>query len=189
MEKSKHHLFTYHEIRIKLVEILGEPKTDAEHFALHKEIKRVRKLIPIYKIDDDLHKKIHENESEYTKDLKSIFKKKNDTKSTKHRIIKYEKDKGFFTHKNLFEIYKKNRIELLSIQNDCYDMMIDSETKYQYFLWKKRYHRVQNVLQIEEHIIKHYNSQSLRQISNQLGNLSLILLIEIINDLKSEGKI
>jgi len=58
-EKSQHHLFTYHEVRQKLVQVFGEPITDQEHRQLHKEIFRVRKLMPKYLIDHELHKRIH----------------------------------------------------------------------------------------------------------------------------------
>lgn len=56
---NKHHLFTYYQIRKELVKIFGEPKTDDEHIALHKEIRRVRKIIPVYEIDINKHREIH----------------------------------------------------------------------------------------------------------------------------------
>lgn len=58
--RSKHHLFTYHEVRARLVEIFGLPATDADHCWLHREIIRFRKAMPLYGLDPAFHQKIHE---------------------------------------------------------------------------------------------------------------------------------
>lgn len=57
--QSNHHLFTCGEIRDKLVEIFGEPKTDEEHRRLHEEVGKCWRQMPQYLIDHQLHKKIH----------------------------------------------------------------------------------------------------------------------------------
>jgi len=59
---SKHHLFTYYEVRKKLTQIWGEPITEEDHQKIHAEIKRVRKIMPLYEINDELHKKIHKED-------------------------------------------------------------------------------------------------------------------------------
>lgn len=60
--KNKHHLFTYYEVRDKLVQMWGKPKTDKEHDKIHKEIKRVRKIMPTYLVDIEHHARIHSQE-------------------------------------------------------------------------------------------------------------------------------
>lgn len=57
--ESKHHLFSYYEIRAKLIEIFGEPKSDEDYRKLSEEAKKCKKMMPIYKIDHQLHKSIH----------------------------------------------------------------------------------------------------------------------------------
>lgn len=63
MKTSKHHLFTYYEVRKKLVQIWGEPQSSEDHEKLHNEIKCIRKIMPIYEIDNELHIKIHKEEN------------------------------------------------------------------------------------------------------------------------------
>ncbi len=59
---SKHHLFSYYEIKKNLIKVFGEPKNSEEHLFLHKEIKRIQKIIPQYALSDKLHKEIHKND-------------------------------------------------------------------------------------------------------------------------------
>ena len=61
-DKSKHHLFTYYEVRKKLIQIFGEPITDEEHIFIQTEIKRVRKMMPLYEIDHNKHMELHKND-------------------------------------------------------------------------------------------------------------------------------
>jgi protoporphyrinogen oxidase len=60
--KSKHHLFTYHEIRKKLIQVLGEPVTNEDHVKLQAEIRKVHKKMPVYLIDHDKHMAIHKGD-------------------------------------------------------------------------------------------------------------------------------
>lgn len=60
--KSNHHLFSCPEIRAKLVEIFGEPKSDEDHRRLHAEVGKCWRAMPQYLIDHELHKKIHSKE-------------------------------------------------------------------------------------------------------------------------------
>jgi len=57
--ESNHHLFTCGEIRKKLVQIFGEPKTDEDHRRLHAEVGKCWRRMPQYKISHKLHKRIH----------------------------------------------------------------------------------------------------------------------------------
>lgn len=59
MNNSSHHLFTYHEVRKKLVQVFGYPNTEKDHEKLHKEIKRVQRMMPKYKITVEHHANIH----------------------------------------------------------------------------------------------------------------------------------
>ena len=52
---SYHHLFNYHEVRIKLVALFGKPKTDKEHEILGKRCKRVMDNMPVFVLDRDKH--------------------------------------------------------------------------------------------------------------------------------------
>ena len=61
-EFSVHHLFTYSEIRAKLVQMWGWPETNEEHTRLQNEMKLIQKIIPKYRIPHSLHKKIHNME-------------------------------------------------------------------------------------------------------------------------------
>lgn len=56
---SRHHLFTRPEIRAKLVQIYGEPSTLEDSEWLAREVDRVHRHIPIYPIDQQLHRDIH----------------------------------------------------------------------------------------------------------------------------------
>jgi hypothetical protein len=56
---SKHHLFTYHEVRERLVQIHGKPKTDQDHAWLHTEIKKFRAAMPLYGLCEEFHAEIH----------------------------------------------------------------------------------------------------------------------------------
>lgn len=60
--RSDHHLFTMPEIRAKLVQIFGEPKTDEEHRRLHHEMRKCHSQMPVYTIDHKLHERIHRDE-------------------------------------------------------------------------------------------------------------------------------
>ena len=57
--KTKHHLFTKRDVRAKLIEIMGAPKTDIEHTYLSQEVKWAWGMMPKYKIDDVRHRLIH----------------------------------------------------------------------------------------------------------------------------------
>lgn len=59
---SKHHLFTYHEVRARLVEVFGQPVSDEDHRFLHKEIRKFRNKMPLYGLSYDRHKEIHSQE-------------------------------------------------------------------------------------------------------------------------------
>lgn len=56
---SEHHLFTYQEIRAKIVQIFGEPRTDEEHIRIQEETSKAWKQMPKYLIPHELHKRIH----------------------------------------------------------------------------------------------------------------------------------
>ena len=56
---SRHHLFTYHDIRAKLVEVYGEPVTDDDHQWLQKETRRLWKQSPTVMLDSDFHRQLH----------------------------------------------------------------------------------------------------------------------------------
>lgn len=58
-DTSLHHLFTRPEIRAKLVEIFGEPKTMQEQVQLDAEVEKCHGKIPKYRINHNLHKRIH----------------------------------------------------------------------------------------------------------------------------------
>lgn len=58
-DNNKHHLFSRREIRAKLIEILGDPKSDADLNYLKNEINWAHKLIPRYKISKESHRLIH----------------------------------------------------------------------------------------------------------------------------------
>lgn len=60
--EENHHLFTYYEVRRKLVQVFGQPKTQDEHDFLHKEIKRVRAIMPKYKVSHEKHVEIHKQD-------------------------------------------------------------------------------------------------------------------------------
>ncbi len=59
---SRHHLFSKPEIRAKLIEVFGEPKTPEEHRFIDEETMRVWKKMPKYLIDHQHHKRIHGQE-------------------------------------------------------------------------------------------------------------------------------
>ncbi|MCK4814918.1 hypothetical protein KA005_04035 [bacterium] len=56
---SRHHLFSYYEIRDKLIEIFGEPKTDEEHIFIQKKTTKIRSRMPLYGLSDEFHQEIH----------------------------------------------------------------------------------------------------------------------------------
>lgn len=60
--KSRHHLFSYPEIRAKLVELHGNPVTDEDHKWLHREVRRIHSKMPIYRLDAEFHRAIHLND-------------------------------------------------------------------------------------------------------------------------------
>jgi len=59
---SKHHLFTYPEIRAKLVQVYGQPFSDDDHVWLQKETRRLHRQMPTVMIDEDFHKQLHRGE-------------------------------------------------------------------------------------------------------------------------------
>lgn len=56
---SNHHLFTRPEIRAKLIQIYGEPVTEADHRRIQRLVEQCHRRIPTFKIDHALHKSIH----------------------------------------------------------------------------------------------------------------------------------
>ena len=52
---SRHHLFTYHEIRAKLVAVYGTPVTDDDHRWLQKETRRIHRKTETVMIDAEFH--------------------------------------------------------------------------------------------------------------------------------------
>lgn len=66
---SKHHLFTWEEVRDRLIEVFGEPKTDQDHEWLHGEIKRFRAAMPLYGLSEAAHKEIHKRDNQLTIDI------------------------------------------------------------------------------------------------------------------------
>ena len=58
---SKHHLFSYHEVRKRLIEIYGKPKNDEDHIFLQNEVIAFRKRMKLYGLLEDFHKEIHKN--------------------------------------------------------------------------------------------------------------------------------
>lgn len=56
---SKHHLFTYYEIRNNLVLLYGHPKTDEEHLFIQKLTRSVHKDQRTFGLDNEFHKKLH----------------------------------------------------------------------------------------------------------------------------------
>ena len=59
LEKNVHHIFTYNEIREKIVEIFGEPETDTEHRFIQQETIWAHKKMPCYKLPIKKHRLIH----------------------------------------------------------------------------------------------------------------------------------
>lgn len=61
---SKHHLFNYFQVRYQLIKIFGKPKTEKEHDILHRRAKKCMDQIPVFVIDEKMHKEIHKKETE-----------------------------------------------------------------------------------------------------------------------------
>jgi len=71
---SKHHLFNYFQVRYQLIKIFGKPKTKEDHDVLHKRAKQCMDQVPVFVIDEKLHKEIHKKE---IKNRQLRFKEKN----------------------------------------------------------------------------------------------------------------
>jgi len=56
---SKHHLFSYYEVKAKIVELFGRPKTEKEHEKLHWRIQKCMAQIPVFVILKKQHEKLH----------------------------------------------------------------------------------------------------------------------------------
>lgn len=52
---SAHHLFNYHEVRMKIVALFGKPKTDVEHEILGRRCKKVMDNMPVFILNKDMH--------------------------------------------------------------------------------------------------------------------------------------
>lgn len=59
LEKNIHHIFTYNEVRDKIVEIFGEPETDIEHRFIQQETMWAWKKLPCYKMPVTKHNLVH----------------------------------------------------------------------------------------------------------------------------------
>jgi len=59
LKENKHHLFSYNEVAVRLREIYGEPTNDIEYNTLNKEVMRVWKGLPKYKINIIKHNNLH----------------------------------------------------------------------------------------------------------------------------------
>lgn len=57
--EDRHHLFSMTEIRIRLMEIFGEPKTLEEKKFLRQETRKVHRNMPLYIIQRSRHEAIH----------------------------------------------------------------------------------------------------------------------------------
>jgi len=64
-----HHLFSLPEIKERIIEVFGEPKTDADHKLMHERIWQVHISLPKFKIDKELHVNFHK-ELQYKKGYK-----------------------------------------------------------------------------------------------------------------------
>jgi len=58
-EVTNHHLFTYNEVREKLIQVFGKPKTDSEHSFISLLTRRIWNRMPKFPIDKEMHKEIH----------------------------------------------------------------------------------------------------------------------------------
>lgn len=63
LEENIHHIFTYEEVRKKMVEIFGKPETDLEHKFIQQETFWAWKRMPCYKIPIEKHNLIHIEEA------------------------------------------------------------------------------------------------------------------------------
>ncbi len=57
--QNMHHIFTYYEVREKIIEIFGEPHTDVEHKLIQQETDWAWKKMPKYKLPVNKHNLIH----------------------------------------------------------------------------------------------------------------------------------
>lgn len=62
--KTKHHIFTYTEVRHALVDILGEPETEEQHRHIQKEAMKIWKRLPLYELELEDHKNVHKKQKE-----------------------------------------------------------------------------------------------------------------------------
>ena len=56
---SKHHLFTYHEIKARLVEVFGDPQCDSDHEFLQDKVKLFHGKMETYGLSFAAHEAIH----------------------------------------------------------------------------------------------------------------------------------
>lgn len=54
-----HHLFDYYDVRDKIMEIIGEPKTEEGHTTLQRYVRIVMDNQVSFKIPKEKHRKIH----------------------------------------------------------------------------------------------------------------------------------
>lgn len=57
--ENRHHLFSYQEIKFNLLQIYGQPITEEEHDIINKEVMKVWRKMPKYRIMKSLHSEIH----------------------------------------------------------------------------------------------------------------------------------
>jgi hypothetical protein len=71
--EDRHHLFSTTEIRIRLMEIFGEPKTKEEKRFLKLETRKVHRGMPVYKLKRSTHEAIHKRFQQWQK-IMTLFR-------------------------------------------------------------------------------------------------------------------
>lgn len=56
---SRHHLFTYLEVKQRLIDVFGIPDTDEEHIFMQREVVKFRKNMKLYAISEEYHRSLH----------------------------------------------------------------------------------------------------------------------------------
>jgi hypothetical protein len=72
--ENKHHIFTISEVRKKVIDIFGEPKTEFEKRMIERETNWAWTNLPKYKMDKGKHKMIHINAKKETHIMKYKLK-------------------------------------------------------------------------------------------------------------------
>lgn len=83
--KKTHHLFSLSEIRIRLVEMLGEPKTAEEKQILEEKAQQMYQAIPVFTLTRGEHRKLHQR-LRYAERINKLLRKRLFTPSQYHAI-------------------------------------------------------------------------------------------------------